>query len=569
MNKARICCCCVALVLLAACPRDQPFADGVVARYDGGVVTAQELEDRILVEPPGRRTPPQDSSISLADWKRRFARTIVAERAWFGSIDENEIRSDPRLSARLEGSRHALLTRFVLNEGLQLDAPVHEDEIRALYEERRPSLELPASYTVRHVYFRVDEGAPEEQWSQALARCEKIRELMIAPGANIDELVAEHSDSEDASLGGWIRQLRLGSLSLSPAFEDAVASLRPGEVSQPVRTRRGYQLVLLVDHRPQRTLAYNEIRDRLFQQIVTQRREERLAQVTAELRSSHPLEFDLEAFLSGDPEAVVILGEGIAVTRQRLGRIEPTLTGFLAQALDNDSDVWPEYVDRLIRGQWLLVYAAETGLDRSTEFEKQWRQQRFRIVVDHNFQQEYERWLGERDSQEMRKFYEDNKPRFSTPRSLHLSVLFVEHKSLDLYATYALAEELARRLRNGEPFSELIAAHSDHKGPSGDGDFGWNTHKQIAAYGKTFYDAVLGAEIGDWNGPVKWDRGYAVLRVEDVREPQSQSYDDAEERVRRAFSRRMKVEHFDAIVDEVFDEFNGELNDGWFESIAQ
>jgi parvulin-like peptidyl-prolyl isomerase len=569
MNSPRTSChrVIVLALLVSGCP--QPFPEDVVARYDGGVVTAPELEERILVEPPGRRVPPQDSSVSMSDWKRRFARTIVAERTWFEAIDLNDIDDHPQLRDRLEAIRHAVVKRFILLEGLQLGAPVHEDQIRALYEQRKPSLELTSSYTVRHLYVRVDEDAPEEQWEHALNRAVQARRLLIASDADIDAIIAEHSDSEDSSQGGWIRQLRLGRLNLSPAFEDAVRALSPGEVSEPVRTRRGYQIIVLVDYRPGRTLAYDEVRDRLLNQLVSERREQRLAEVMAEMRARHPLDFDLEAFRSGDPEAAVILGMDGSVTRRRLMTIEPSLVGFLDAALENGSDAGMEYVDRLLETQWLLAYADETGLSQSPELREQLEQQEFRAVVEYVFQQEYERWLSERDSEELRKFFEENRPRFSTPRELHLKALFIEHQSPDLYATYALVEELAERLRNGASFEETVATHATYPGPTGDGDFGWNSHQQIAAHGKAFYDAVLGAEVGQWTGPVKWDRGYAVVQVADIREPQPLAFDEAANSVRRAYTRRMRAEHFETLVDTVFLERSGELNESWFESVGQ
>ena len=78
---------------------------------------------------------------------------------------------------------------------------------------------------------------------------------------------------------------------------------------------------------------------------------------------------------------------------------------------------------------------------------------------------------------------------------------------------------------------------------------------------------MLAASPGHWFGPVNWEQGYAVVRVEEIREPKPLDFDQAEDRVRRAYSRRMLERHRETLVDQAFLERRGELNEKYFEGL--
>lgn len=559
---------CAMLCVLGACSNHDAFPPDVVARYDGGVVTADELEARLLQERPARRMPPPASDITTADWKREYARRIVAERTWFESMTDDEIAARPALVERLETGHRVLFKSFVRDHELLLGSPVHESEIRQLFEERADVLRVPESYTVRHAYIRVPDGSPQDVWGAALARAVEVRALMSAAGADLDSIIADNSDSEDASQGGWIRRLRLGVLDISASFEDGIQSLEPGEVSQPIKTKRGYQIVVLVDHHEERQLSYEEVRERLLNEIIARRRSDRLAELVDRLRVEDPLEFDLAAFLAGEPDEVVITGRDLAMTRGELQRLEPGATAALQQALDAESEQWQDQIDGILQEIWIVRFGEAAGLETNPEFLQQWRDLRYRTIVDHVFERTYSDWLSQQQQSELRAFFDENKARFTTPRQLYLKVLFLRHQGPDRYATFRLAEQLLGRLQAGESFESLVERHASLRGPNGDGDFGWNTHKQIAARGKIFYDAVLAATPGEWFGPVNWEYGYAVVRVEEIREPEQLSFEEAEQRVRRAFARRMAETHREVLIDQAFADRRGELNEAYFEGLS-
>ncbi len=551
--------------LAGGCAVDREFAPDVVATYDGGIVTEEDLEARILQEQPGQRVPPLDGEITMADWRREFAKRIVAERTWLDSSLAEEIRNDPTFQSHQKIARYSRLKTFVRRRGMGSNQPVAEDEVQELYEERRERLSVPETFTLRHVFVRVPEGRPDSDWHSARKRAVKVRELMRAPDADLDRVVAENSDSENKMQGGWIRRLNPGLEDLSQSFVAAIGSLNVGEVSAPIRTRNGWQVVLLVDRNPSRELSYEEVKERLFSQIMAARQAEQMDKFVLRMRREDPLDLDLEAVAAAEPEFVVLAGaDGTLMTYEELSQREPGWIARLKTAVEKNSDEQSALEDQILEQVWLVRYGEREGLDADPEFLKGLELLRDRNVIEAFIARSQKQWFASQRPEEIREFYEDNRSRFQTPRRLHLYALYLRHENEDRWATFRLAETLRDQLADGAVLGNLVAQYSDLPGPEGEGDFGWVTHQQIAAAGKQFYDEVLEAELDVWIGPIKWDSGYAIIQIVAIEDPVELSFEEVEDRVSRAYARRNFREYLDGLTEEVFLSRDGSLNEAHF-----
>ena len=82
------------------------------------------------------------------------------------------------------------------------------------------------------------------QEKAALKKAKKLRKKLVR-GANFASLTKRHSDDPgSAPTGGELGWVDWGQF--VPEFEEAVAHLKLGELSEPVRTPFGYHLIQLV-----------------------------------------------------------------------------------------------------------------------------------------------------------------------------------------------------------------------------------------------------------------------------------------------------------------------------------
>jgi peptidyl-prolyl cis-trans isomerase SurA len=107
----------------------------------------------------------------------------------------------------------------------------------------------------RHILLR---PGPQLSQTDAVARLAQYREQIATGKATFETLAREHSQDGSAREGGDLGWANPGQF--VPEFEEAMNSLRPGDVSQPLVSRFGVHL-LRVDERRQTALSDREQRE--------------------------------------------------------------------------------------------------------------------------------------------------------------------------------------------------------------------------------------------------------------------------------------------------------------------
>jgi peptidyl-prolyl cis-trans isomerase SurA len=97
----------------------------------------------------------------------------------------------------------------------------------------------------RHILVRTSEVVSE---SEARRRLLDLRQRILAGAAEFAELARVHSDdTASAARGGELDWVYPGDT--VPDFERAMQELKPGDLSQPVKTPFGYHLIQVLERR--------------------------------------------------------------------------------------------------------------------------------------------------------------------------------------------------------------------------------------------------------------------------------------------------------------------------------
>jgi peptidyl-prolyl cis-trans isomerase SurA len=97
---------------------------------------------------------------------------------------------------------------------------------------------------MRHILIRTSESVSE---ADARRRLLGLRERLVSGAADFAELARSNSDDGTAARGGELDWVYPGDT--VPEFERAYQDLKPGEISQPVRTTFGYHLLQVIERR--------------------------------------------------------------------------------------------------------------------------------------------------------------------------------------------------------------------------------------------------------------------------------------------------------------------------------
>ena len=121
----------------------------------------------------------------------------------------------------------------------------------------------------RHILIRVDDVVLND--AQARERIAQLRQRIVQGGASFADLARQHSADGSAPQGGDLGWLSPGDT--VPSFEQAMDALKPGEVSEPVRSPFGWHIIRVEERRMQdvteerlRNLARQAIRQRKIQE---------------------------------------------------------------------------------------------------------------------------------------------------------------------------------------------------------------------------------------------------------------------------------------------------------------
>ncbi len=122
----------------------------------------------------------------------------------------------------------------------------------------------------RHILMRASELVPEPE---VLRRLEVIRQRVLSGEADFAEMARQYSIDGSAGRGGDLGWVYPGDT--VPAFEKAMTALRPGQISEPVRTEFGYHLIQVLERRTDtasperlRAAARQAIRERRTQEAL-------------------------------------------------------------------------------------------------------------------------------------------------------------------------------------------------------------------------------------------------------------------------------------------------------------
>jgi parvulin-like peptidyl-prolyl isomerase len=166
-----------------------------------------------------------------------------------------------------------------------------EEEARAYYESHLAEFTSPASVTLREILVAsaVDpKGINVAADEAARDKVDEIRARVVG-GESFDKLASEVSDSASRSNAGLIGPIKLDDL--SSELRKMIEGMKVGDVTPPLRTARGYQLLKLESSTETQTLAFDQARERIAEGVLTGKRQREFVKYLERLRGQAIIEW--------------------------------------------------------------------------------------------------------------------------------------------------------------------------------------------------------------------------------------------------------------------------------------
>jgi len=147
-------------------------------------------------------------------------------------------KADIPVSTVVDQVKAGIAWSKIVAQKIRPQIEIGDDQVQE-YLTHLKSSETKPQYRLQEIFLAVDSSQQDEEVRRTAERlAEQIR-----GGANFPALARQFSQSATAAVGGDMGWIDLDSL--DPALAKAVDRLKPGELSDPVRTVSGYTLLLL------------------------------------------------------------------------------------------------------------------------------------------------------------------------------------------------------------------------------------------------------------------------------------------------------------------------------------
>jgi peptidyl-prolyl cis-trans isomerase SurA len=193
-------------------------------------------------------------NMTLTDLRRNLERQMIRQR-----VEQNEVMSKIGIS---------------------------EDEARQYYESHLAEFTTPQSVTLREILVSVptDGKTFDANLAEAAqARAEELRKRVTTGKESFEKLAAEVSESPSKANAGLIGPISVDDI--SPELRRIIQSMKPGDVSEVIRTARGFQVLKLESSTTRQTLPFEQAREKIGDAVFTDKRKTEYLKYLEKLRS--------------------------------------------------------------------------------------------------------------------------------------------------------------------------------------------------------------------------------------------------------------------------------------------
>lgn len=478
----------VTLALSACSSRNK-----TIAKVGESKITLGEFQD--AYKPP---MIPGDSAAVLAG-KQDLLNRMVEQKLMVNEAVARGMDKDPKLAQDLEELKKNILLQELYKDEILKRAQPSDSDVKKFYE--RLGKEAKAS----HILVKTEEEAKEI--AKALKGGGDFAQL--AGGKSVDRGSAQRGG--DLGWFGWGKMVE--------EFQAAAFSMKPGQTSKPIKTAFGFHIIRLDSLREVPLQPFEEMKDRIKQQLSSTRPRELANKYITKLRDGANIKIKddiiqalaakqtpgqpMPTLPQASPEELkktIITYNGGSWTVQTL---YDNVNRYMRGALDlNQADRLKEQLEGLIVSDLLLARAKSKGIEQNPKVKAQLSRTRDNMLAESYYRDDVSGkvMLG---PDQAKKYYQDNKKEFYQPAKALVHIIAVPEK--------AQAQEIYGLLSKGADFSQLARERSVDPSKASGGALRWveNNDAELPELSRM----ALGMALNQPSRPFAYRNNFAIIKV--------------------------------------------------------
>ncbi len=240
---------------------------------------------------------PDDLRLGVMDDPNRIAgylETIVLHRAVAADARRHGLDQDPIIQREIQIMAEGILAKHHVKRAIaELPEPDYEQLAKERYLASPDQYMAPAQLDLSHILISTRTRSEAE----ALAIATEAHQKLTKNPESLEDLVAEYSDDPSAeNNNGRFDGITRGRM--APPFEQAAFALsEPGDISEPVKTKFGYHVIVLHDREPASLKPFDKVKGEIIAEL-RQKHDEQMRTDFLDKFRVQPMEVNEEAVLA-------------------------------------------------------------------------------------------------------------------------------------------------------------------------------------------------------------------------------------------------------------------------------
>jgi len=191
--------------------------------------------------------------------------------------------------------------RQLLNAQIKGKINISDEEVKKYYDNNKTKFVRPEAYHTRHIlaaFFppealrnqTIEELQKNKEYFARIAE-EKIDKIVaeLKKGADFEEVAKNQSDDESSrENGGDLDFIYKGVFDAS--FDEAAGKLKPGEISEKIKTRFGFHVLQLIETKPSETAPFEEMKPGIQKHLFLEEAKKQVASYVEGLKKEAKIE---------------------------------------------------------------------------------------------------------------------------------------------------------------------------------------------------------------------------------------------------------------------------------------
>jgi len=312
---------CLLLVCFAALPpalTADTIVEEIIARINNQIVTRTEyLRSKEQLRQEAQQQDPGNVDKIVAEKDKDVLRDLIDQQLLLDKGKDLGITADTDLIKRLDEMRKdmklesmedlekaavsqgisfedfkqnlrtQIITQQVISKEVGSRMAISKEELQQFYDEHKSQMEQPEQVRLSELLVSTEKknkdaaAGDEQQLAAAKAKAEDLL-AQIKKGAAFDEIAKKNSDGPTAAQGGDLGYFKRGTL--AKELEDRTFAMKPGAVSDVIRTKQGFVILKVTEHQTAGVPPLSEIEPKVQEAIYMQKLQPALRAYLLKLR---------------------------------------------------------------------------------------------------------------------------------------------------------------------------------------------------------------------------------------------------------------------------------------------